>query len=357
MSDPRQAAEPSVTLPEARIRNRRWFPSIVWLLPAVAAIVTGILVYGRIEDLGPSITIRFKDGSGIRTGQTPIKYRGVPIGEVTSVDLSGDQQEVLVRARLERSAAPIASEQSVFWIVRPEVEIGSITGLGTVISGPEIQVLPGTGGPRSEFVGLDRAPVAFEGRGLRIVLRTARPGPLRRNSPVYYRGVEVGVVHDVTLGDDTAMAEIRVLIRPRYANLVRSGSVFWNVSGARVNAGLFNGVEIQVESLRALLAGGIAFASPHGPDTMPVKDGTVFALYPGARKEWLLWAPRIELPADDRFAEPQPGEASSQPRRPGRERSQAGSPHYAAGARGGRTSVAISAAHSDISANTTKPVP
>lgn len=318
MNGPRQAAEAAATLPEARVRNRRWAPSVVWFLPVLAALVTGILVYGRIEEIGPSITIRFKDGSGIRTGQTSIKYRGVPIGEVTSVVLSGDQQHVLVRARLERSAAPIAREQSVFWIVRPEVEIGSISGLGTVISGPEIQVLPGDGEPRTEFVGMDRAPVAFDGKGLRIVLRAAHPGSLRRNSPVYYRGVEVGVVHDVALGSDAAVADIHVLIRPRYANLVRGGSVFWNVSGARVNAGLFKGVDIQVESLRALVAGGVAFASPHRPDAAPVKEGTVFALHPGARKEWLQWAPRIALPPEDRFAEPQPGQAqqSSQPRRP-----------------------------------------
>jgi len=59
--------------------------------------------------------------------------------------------------------------------VRPEVEIGAISGLGTVISGPEIQVLPGSGAAKSEFVGMDRAPVAYEGKGLRIVLRAAHP--------------------------------------------------------------------------------------------------------------------------------------------------------------------------------------
>lgn len=298
MNDPRQPPETAAALPEARVSRRRRAPSVVWIVPLVAAVVAGYLVFERIQEFGPAITLRFQDGSGIRTGQTPIKYRGVPIGEVTAVELSPDQKHVLVRARLERSAAPVAREGAAFWIVRPEVEIGTITGLGTVISGPEIQVLPGSGAAKSDFVGMDRAPVAYEGKGLRIVLRAASPESLRRNSPVYYRGVEVGVVHDVALGTDAAVTEIHVLVRERYAKLVRADSVFWNVSGARVSAGLFKGVDIRVESLRALVAGGIAFATPQRP-AAPAKDGTVFPLHGNPRKEWLQWAPRIALPRED----------------------------------------------------------
>lgn len=180
-------------------------------------------------------------------------------------------------------------------------------------------MLPGSGEPRTEFVGMDRAPVAFDGKGLRIVLRAARSESLRRNSPVYYRGVEVGVVHDVALGTDAAVTDIHVLIHQRYANLVRDGSVFWNVSGARVSAGLLKGVDIQFESLRALVAGGISFATPHRPGTRSVKDGTVFALHPGPRTERLQWAPRIAIPPEDDLAEPQRSRAqeSGQARRPG----------------------------------------
>ncbi len=299
----RQSSEAAAALPEARVSRRRRAPSVVWLVPLLAAVVAGYLVFERIQEFGPKITIRFQDGSGIRTGQTPIKYRGVPIGEVTAVALSPDQRYVLVHARLDRSAAPIAREGSAFWIVRPEVEFGAITGLNTVISGPEIQVLPGSGAAKSEFVGMDRAPVAYEGKGRRIVLRAARPESLRRNSPVYYRGVEVGVVHDVALGNDAAVTEIHVLVRERYANLVRADSVFWNVSGARVSAGLFKGVDIRVESLRALLAGGIAFATPQG-SSAPAKDGAVFPLHANPRTEWLHWTPRIALPAKDDPAKP-----------------------------------------------------
>lgn len=299
MSDPHSNPEVSEELPKAAAKRSRWNLPVVWVVPVVAATVAGYLVYDRVREFGPKITIRFKDGSGVKIGQTPIKYRGVPIGEVKAVELSEDQRHVLVKARLRRSAASIAREGSIFWIVRPEVGVGgNITGLGTVMSGPEIDVLPGTGNVQSEFVGLDVPPVALERKGLKIVLRSSRLGSLKRNSPVYYRGIEVGAVQDTQLSASATTVDIYVFIRQRYASLVRDGSKFWNVSGVDVSIGLLRGVEVNMESLRSLVAGGTAFATPDGPKAKPAKDGTVFQLYDKPQKEWLEWTPAIPIPPE-----------------------------------------------------------
>jgi paraquat-inducible protein B len=217
------------------------------------------------------------------------------VGEVMAVELSEDQQYVLVQARLRHSAASIAREGAIFWVVRPEVGLSNVAALGTVITGPEIGVVPGNGEPRSEFVGLESSPVALEREGLKIVLRANRPGSLRSNSPVYYRGVEVGTVQDVQLSADATMVDVNVFIKQRYAKLVRSGSKFWNVSGADVSFGLLRGLELKMESLRSLVAGGITFATPNDPKAKPVKNGTVFTLYGEPKKEWLEWAPKISI--------------------------------------------------------------
>lgn len=298
MSDSQNNSKADETLPKVKIKRGGWSFPVVWVVPVVAAIVAAYVAYDRAREYGPKITITFNDSSGVVTGQTPIKYRGVPIGEVTAVELSKDLKHAMVMARLQHSAAPIAREGSVFWIVRPEVGIGSITGLQTVLTGPEIQVLPGRGEPKSEFVGLETAPPDLEGKGLKITLRTSRPGFLRHNSPVYYRGVEVGVVQDIQLSANATSVDIHVFIKQRYAPLVRNGSVFWNVSGVDVSAGLFRGVEIKVESLRTLVAGGIAFATPNDPQARRAKDGTVFPLYAESKKEWLQWAPKISIPPE-----------------------------------------------------------
>src|SRR5688572_28148152 len=145
--EPRAREEaPAVIKPPRRF-------SVVWVVPLVAALVAGYLVYERVQQAGPRITIRFKDGSGLRPGQSPLKYRGVTVGEVRSISLAPELDTVLVEARLDRSAAALAKEGSVFWIVRPEVGVANITGLGTIITGPYIEVLPGNGPKKKSFEG------------------------------------------------------------------------------------------------------------------------------------------------------------------------------------------------------------
>jgi paraquat-inducible protein B len=280
-------------LPKARLRRSRLF-RVAWIVPLVAAAVAGWLVYERMRAFGPEVTIQFNQGAGLRIGQTPVKYRGVPIGEVTGVELSKDHQHVLVTARLRRSAALVASEGAIFWIVRPQVGFGSVTGLNTVLSGPEIEVRPGEGEPRRSFVGRETAPL--EENGLRLVLRAERPKSLRPNSPVYYRGIEVGTVQKLELSPNAASADVTLLIQSRYAPLVREGSAFWDTSGISVKGGLLKGLEVEFESLRALATGGVEFASP--PNSPRAKPGTVFFLHEEPKKEWLAWQPKIPLASD-----------------------------------------------------------
>jgi paraquat-inducible protein B len=295
MDDGRRRRDPTEDLPRARVAHRRWAAATIWAIPLAAVLVAGYLIYDRISDYGPEITIRFRDGSGIKVAQTPIRYRGVQVGEVTGIALSEDHRYVEVKARLQHSAASIAREGSVFWITRPEVGIGNITGLATVLSGPEIQALPGTGEQRLEFTGLESAPAGLELRGLKILVRASHLGSLQRHSPVYYRGVEVGVVQDASLTPDATAVHVHVLIRRPYAPLVRANSVFWNASGVSVSGGLIQGVEVKLESLRSLAAGGINFATPNSR-ARPARDGQVFLLHATGKKEWLTWAPNIDLP-------------------------------------------------------------
>ena len=284
-------------LPRARVRRRRLF-NLAWLVPLAAAVIAGFLMWDRLRERGPEIVISFADGAGVRVGITPVKYRGVTIGEVSAVSLSVDQKRVLGRARLQRSAASIAREGTTFWIVRPQVGFGNVQGLNTVLTGPEIQVLP----PRNEdapkayeFAGLDSAPVGLGMPGLKIVLRAERPRSIRANTPVHYRGVEVGVVQNVELAPNATSADVHVLVYERYAGLVRQGSAFWDTSGVNVHGGLFKGIEVDMESLRAIATGGIEFATP-SEKAPRVKPGTVFFLYDKPKDEWLSWLPRIALP-------------------------------------------------------------
>jgi paraquat-inducible protein B len=279
-------------LPRARIRRRRLF-RLVWVVPVVALAVAAWLVWQHMRSLGPEVTVTFNDASGLRIGQTPVNYRGVQIGEVSGLALSEDRKQAKVKLRLHKSAEPIATEGAQFWIVRPQFGWGNVTGLSTVLSGPEIQVLPGQGQRKvSEFNGLDNVPVAIGVNGLRMVLRAERPKGVRVNTPVHYRGVDVGFVTKLDLAPNATSADIHVLIHSRYAGLVRAGSAFWISGGVRAEGGILKGIELEIESLRTLFTGAIEFATP-SEKAPRVKPGTVFFLHDKPKDEWLNWSPKL----------------------------------------------------------------
>jgi paraquat-inducible protein B len=184
-------------------------------------------------------------------------------------------------------------------VVKPEVSLTRAANLETLVTGQYIEVQPAAqkGAVKLEFTAAEAPPRAsVREQGLRLVLSAARRGSIKPGVVVSYREVPVGKVTDFELGPTSDRVLIHVLIEPRYAPLVRSGSRFWNASGIGVDAGLFSGVKVRTESLEALLEGGIAFASPDNPQMGgPAQAGQTFALHDEVKEEWLRWAPKIAL--------------------------------------------------------------
>lgn len=289
-------------LPVAIIGKRSRF-SVVWIIPIVTAALAVVLLVENFSQKGPLISIRFDEVTGLAddTGQnTLVKYRGVVVGEVRSIELGKDLKGVVLKAQLNKKAAGLACEESRFWIVRPEISLTGIEGLSTIVSGSYIQVEPGRGKPKREFVGLKNPPApGSEKPGLEIVMKADKLGSLSQGSPVLYREVKVGKVQACELNRDARSVDIRVHIDKRYAPLVRKNSVFWNASGISIDASLL-GVKIDTESLESLLVAGLAFATPEEP-AEPAPQGMVFPLYDRPKKHWQEWAPAISIqPVPDR---------------------------------------------------------
>ncbi|WP_333985316.1 PqiB family protein [Ectopseudomonas khazarica] len=247
---------------------------------------------------GTQIRIRVNDGDGLQPG-TLIRYKGLEVGKVESLALTDDLQAVMLDVRLTQAAAQIAREGSRFWVVKPELSLTRAANLGTLVSGQYLEVLPALqgGAQRLQFTALDGPPnQAVREQGLRLVLSAPRRGSIKPGVVVSYREVPVGKVVDFELGPTSDRVLIHVLIEPRYAPLVRTGSRFWNASGIGVDAGLFKGVKVRTESLEALIEGGIAFATPNNPEMGgPAQPGQTFALFDEPQDAWMQWAPKIVL--------------------------------------------------------------
>jgi len=290
-----KSAVPEMALPRPTIRKMRWPYPLIWIVPIVAAVALAIYLHDHSKDDGPTIRILFKDAGGLQTDETVVKYRGVEVGKVSSIRLSDDHHYAVVEVHLRRPAASIATAGALFWIVRPEISVGNIAGLGTLVTGPYIQALPGTGPADLEFTGLEKPPLVPDDQGLWLVLHIDHVQNLQPDSPIFYRGVRVGTVEEVQLAPDSTHVNVHTVIWGRYAPLVHRRTQFWRISGADVKGGVFTGIEVKLDSLQALLTGGIAFATPE-TDAGPVAtEADQFTVHDQPKSEWLSWSPSIAI--------------------------------------------------------------
>jgi paraquat-inducible protein B len=281
-------------LPEAKTA-RDWKPSFVWIIPLLAAAGVGWLIYRSVIDTGPIVTILFNDAEGLEEGKSDVKFRGARVGTVETIELSKDHRSVVVRARLDKSAADLAREGSEFWIVKPTLGAAEVKALTAIVSGNYIAVKPGAGPAAKQFQGLSQSPVlGTNERGLKIILLSAKLGSIERGTEISYRGIKIGQVLEYELAQDSQVVRISAMIEKRYALLVRMNSAFWNAGGINVNLSLL-GADISANSLQSLIAGGIALATPDNADK-PAQDGTTFRLYEKPDDKWQQWAPVIRLP-------------------------------------------------------------
>jgi paraquat-inducible protein B len=255
---------------------------LVWIIPIIAALIGGWLAVKAVLDRGPTITISFRTAEGIEPGKTKIKYKDVDIGEVRSVTLSEDRSGVVVTAELVKQAAGFLVEDTRFWVVRPRIAGGTVSGLGTLLSGAYIAVDAGKSeAGQREFKGLEFPPVLTTGlAGREFLLKAATLGSVGYGTPIYYRRLEVGQVVAYEMDKDGKGFSVRIFVHAPYDRYVTAGSRFWHASGVDVSLGA-GGLKVQTESLAAVLIGGVAFGTPEFAfDETPAEAGTAFNLYP-----------------------------------------------------------------------------
>ena len=267
-------------LPEARaVRKRGWSVQFIWLIPIVAALIGGWLVIKGIMDKGPTITVSFKTAEGLEAGKTKVKYKSVDVGEVKAISLAPGQ-DVQVTIELVKEAESRLVEDTRFWVVRPRIAGGVVSGLGTLFSGSYIGVDPGKSTiKRREFVGLEVAPlITGDVPGRQFILRAETLGSLQVGSPVFFRQEAVGSVVAHELNEDGQGVTFKIFVNAPFDQYVVNTTRFWNASGVDVSLDA-TGIKVDTQSLASILIGGVAFETlPGATKEPPAEENRVFFL-------------------------------------------------------------------------------
>ncbi|WED23158.1 MlaD family protein [Vibrio sp. JC009] len=241
--------------------------------------------YKQASRYGKEITLLTTQSAPVSEG-TPIKFQGVSIGEVSRIVPDFDNSRIEIKARImPEYLSRIATSNSYFWLVSPEVGLSGIKNLDTLVAN-YISVKPRKGKPHYEF-DLNEHP--FKASGVRYILQSESRDSIEAGTPVLFRDFEVGHVISVELGTFADRVITTIEIDHDYAYLVRKNSVFWNTSGLNVSLGL-SGAEIKAGTVDSLIRGGITFATPEGSSLAPVAEvNRSFYLHSEAKDEWKEW--------------------------------------------------------------------
>ncbi|MFV0485632.1 MAG: intermembrane transport protein PqiB, partial [Vibrio fluvialis] len=282
--------------PDVR-RNKGISP--LWILPILTMILAGWLVVKAIHDAGDRIQIYFSDAQGLVAGRTTIRYQGLEVGMVRDIKLSSDLNSIYVEADVYPEATRLLSADTRFWLVKPTASLSGVSGLDALVSGNYIAIQPGSNidgqsDHPDEYHALDSAPSdLLANSGLTISLKASDLGGISIGSQIVYKKIPIGEVYSYQLDEDAKSVIIQASIKNEYRHIITSESRFWNVSGVGTTVG-FDGIDVRLESLSALIGGSIAVDSPDGGE--PVEQNTQFRLYRDLKTAGRGIPVKIDLP-------------------------------------------------------------
>ncbi len=274
-----ETTTPPAVTPEVR-RAQRW--NIVWVVPILALLIGGWLIYRSFAAQGPVARVRFETADGISAGKTEVRCRSVKIGIVKSVKLADDLKSVLTYLELDPDYESLLRKGSSFWVVRPRITATELSGVGTLITGAYIELSPGPEGAEHHrtFRGRETPPATDRNvPGRRLLLSADEAGSLSVGAPIYFRGFEVGRIEGRELAEDGQKVSYSAFISEEYSPLVTTNTRFWNTSGIDISAGA-DGFKLRTPSIQSLVSGGVSFgvtAGMHPGD--PAQDGMTFTLF------------------------------------------------------------------------------
>jgi len=256
--------------------------SVVWLVPILATLLGLALLINDYQNKGTKITIQFKNAQNLVAGKTKIKYLNIDIGEITTISLNEDDTGVIATARLDKDVRHLLVEDSKFWIVKPRIGVGGISGLDTLLSGAYLGLIPGRSDQSTKsFVGLDGIPPAGKDEpGRRLSLRSNSSQLLAEGASISYRGYPAGSVEKVELSLEDSATYYQVFIRSPYDQLITKNTRFWDISGISFEYSP-DGFQLNVNSIESILSGSVTFGLVEDMEAGDMaEDGELFILYP-----------------------------------------------------------------------------
>jgi len=192
-----------------------WWPGWVWSVPIAALGVVVWLMLRALSGRGIDVTVTFENAAGMSVNNTRVFYRGLEVGAVSDLKLAPDGRHVVARLDIDGDLARYVNTGTQFYLEGAHPSLADPSSLRSVISGPHIELVPGSGARARRFIG--REGESPEGLAIAIpylVQFDAPIGGIEPHSPVTLGGFSVGQVANSELATypRTGRLETRAVI-------------------------------------------------------------------------------------------------------------------------------------------------
>lgn len=223
-----------------------------------------------------SLTLLTDDASGLNVGD-PITYQGINIGRIAKLNFAADGKFIESKINIDHQFQYLINARSQFYLLSGVNLKASLKGL-EVQSAPLENLISGGIGLYNKHPIKQTAKSAtlkddirfrlypskalaklgknVFSKALNISLLSKQLPSLSEGSPVYYHKFPIGEVTGFTI-DKSGLMRTKLAIKGQYKHLITEQSLFWNISGFKLDAGL-SGVKVEAESLLSIISGGIA---------------------------------------------------------------------------------------------------
>ena len=217
-----------------------------------------------------------EDASGLNPGD-PVSYQGIKIGEIGQLNFSDNGRFIEAHININDPYRYLVNKNSQFYLLSGINVKASLKGLKVQASPLENIISGGIGLYNAKPVKKSTNAVTINEKQLFRLYPSKEQAKLGKNvfskpltvsllsrqlpsvsegTPVYYHKFPIGEVSSFSI-DNSALIRTNLKIKGQYKHLIKDNSVFWNISGFNIDAGL-SGIKIQAESLLSVASGGIA---------------------------------------------------------------------------------------------------
>ncbi|KFZ38606.1 mammalian cell entry protein [Shewanella mangrovi] len=264
------------------------------LLPNTAA--DNHLLYASktlAEHQSVPVALKLPLNSGIKSG-ADIRYQGNLVGSVAQVQLSEDMKSLTASAYLYgRFANQLRSSDSHYQVEDAQLSLNGVKNAASIITGPFISVVPGKQPELSKSFTVTAAASAIDsGNPMTITLVRNELGSIKQGTGIFYRGIRIGEVTQYQLSTEGQQVVITALIAEHYQHLINASSHFYDLSGIKIDAGIFSGLQVETGSVENIITGGIGVATEFNTQTAG-KVAAPFTLESKPQSAWLNWTPAL----------------------------------------------------------------